>query len=48
VSRRTPLRCAVTPQQIADVLLYLTSTEGAYVTAETLRVDGGWSAYQLF
>jgi NAD(P)-dependent dehydrogenase (short-subunit alcohol dehydrogenase family) len=47
-SRRTPLRAAVTAAQIADTLLYLTSDEAAYVTAETIRVDGGWSAYQLF
>jgi NAD(P)-dependent dehydrogenase (short-subunit alcohol dehydrogenase family) len=47
-SRRTPLRHAVTPGQIANTLLYLTSDDAAYVTAETIRVDGGWSAYQLF
>ena len=47
-SRRTPLRQAVTPEQIAKTLLYLTSDDAAYVTAETIRVDGGWSAYQLF
>jgi 3-oxoacyl-[acyl-carrier protein] reductase len=47
-SRRTPLRSGVTAQQIAETLLYLTSDEAAYVTAETIPVDGGWTAYQLF
>jgi 2-deoxy-D-gluconate 3-dehydrogenase len=47
-SRRTPLRSNASMQQIAETLLYLTSDEAAYVTAETLPVDGGWSAYQLF
>jgi NAD(P)-dependent dehydrogenase (short-subunit alcohol dehydrogenase family) len=47
-SRRTPLRRAVTAPQIAEALLYLTSDEATYVTAETISVDGGWSAYQLF
>jgi NAD(P)-dependent dehydrogenase (short-subunit alcohol dehydrogenase family) len=47
-SHRTPLRDAVTAEHVAEALLYLTSDEAAYVTAETLRLDGGWTAYQLF
>jgi len=46
--RRTPLRRLGTPDEVADAVLYLASDEATYVTAETLRVDGGWTAYQLF
>lgn len=47
-SRRTPLREGVSAQQIAETLVYLTSDEAAYITAETIALDGGWTAYQLF
>ena len=46
--RRTPLRRTGTVEEVAEAILYLTGEEASYVTAETLRVDGGWTAYQLF
>jgi NAD(P)-dependent dehydrogenase (short-subunit alcohol dehydrogenase family) len=46
--RCTPLRRMGTVEEAAEVTLYLTSEEASYVTAETIRVDGGWTAYQLF
>lgn len=46
--RRTPMRRLGTPDEIADAVLYLASDEASYITAETLRVDGGWTAYQYF
>ncbi len=46
--RRTPMRRLGTPDEVADAVLYLASDEASYITAETLRVDGGWTAYQLF
>jgi NAD(P)-dependent dehydrogenase (short-subunit alcohol dehydrogenase family) len=46
--RRTPLRRMGTVEEVTEAILYLTSEEASYVTAETMRVDGGWTAYQLF
>ena len=46
--RRTPMRRLGTTDEVADAVLYLASDEASYITAETLRVDGGWTAYQLF
>lgn len=46
--RRTPMRRLGTAEEIAEAVCYLASDEATYITAETLAVDGGWTAYQLF
>ena len=46
--RRTPMRRLGLPSEVAEAVLYLASDEASYITAETLPVDGGWTAYQLF
>lgn len=46
--RRTPMRRLGTPEEIAEAAFWLASDQATYVVAETLRVDGGWTAYQLF
>lgn len=46
--RRTPMHRLGAIDEIAEAALFLASDEAAYITAETLRVDGGWTAYQLF
>ena len=46
--RRTPLRRLGTIQEIAEAAFFLASDEAAYIVGETMRVDGGWVAYQLF
>lgn len=46
--RRTPMHRLGEVTEIAEAVFYLASDEASYVTAETMRVDGGWVAYQLF
>jgi NAD(P)-dependent dehydrogenase (short-subunit alcohol dehydrogenase family) len=46
--QRTPLRRLGTVEEIAEAVFYLASDEASYITAETMRVDGGWTAYQMF
>lgn len=36
-----------TPREVADVILFLLSDAATYVTGETIRVDGGFSAVKL-
>lgn len=47
-TRRTPMRRLGGLDEIAEAVYFLASDEATYITAETLRVDGGWTAYQLF
>lgn len=46
--RRTPLRRFATAEEIAACAGFLASEAASFITAETVRVDGGWVAYQLF
>jgi NAD(P)-dependent dehydrogenase (short-subunit alcohol dehydrogenase family) len=46
--RRVPLHRIGLAVQIADAVLFVASPQASFITAETVRVDGGWSAYQLF
>ncbi len=47
-TRRTPMRRLGTEEEIAEAVYWLASDEASYVVAETLRVDGGWTAYDMF
>jgi NAD(P)-dependent dehydrogenase (short-subunit alcohol dehydrogenase family) len=40
---RTPLRRLGEPHEIANAVLFLTSSAAAYITGQTLAVDGGFS-----
>ncbi len=46
--RRTPMHRLGKVDEIAEAVLFLASDQARYITAETLRIDGGWVAYQLF
>lgn len=46
--RRTPMRRLGGSDELAETVAFLASDEASYIVAETLRVDGGWTAYQLF
>ena len=45
---RTPLGRFGRPAEVAEAVLFLTSDEAQFITAECLRVDGGWLAYSYF
>ncbi|CAN5526164.1 SDR family oxidoreductase [soil metagenome] len=46
--RRTPMRRLGGVEEVAEAVVFLASDEASYITSETIRVDGGWGAYQLF
>jgi 3-oxoacyl-[acyl-carrier protein] reductase len=45
IIRRTPLGRLAEPAEIARVVAFLASDDAAYVTGESVLVDGGWVAY---
>jgi 3-oxoacyl-[acyl-carrier protein] reductase len=45
---RHPAGRLPTDREIAEAVAFLASPDAAYITAEILRVDCGWGAYQLF
>lgn len=45
---RTPLGRFARPEEVAEAALFLASDEAKFITAECLRVDGGWLAYSYF
>jgi NAD(P)-dependent dehydrogenase (short-subunit alcohol dehydrogenase family) len=43
-SMKTPLKRMGKPEEIASVVLFLSSDAASYITGVTLMVDGGWTA----
>ena len=47
VRRRVPLGRLARPDEMASVVRFLASPEGAGCTGQTIAVDGGWSAFNM-
>lgn len=45
LTSRIPLGRLGTPEDIADVAVFLASDEARYITGQTIVADGGWNAY---
>jgi NAD(P)-dependent dehydrogenase (short-subunit alcohol dehydrogenase family) len=48
VALRTPLQRRGATDELGEAVVYLASDDAAFITAEHIRVDGGWSAFQMF
>jgi NAD(P)-dependent dehydrogenase (short-subunit alcohol dehydrogenase family) len=44
VHRRTPMGRFGTPEEVAWAVTFLASNRAAYITGQTLFVDGGWTS----
>ena len=45
IRRRIPMGRLGTPDEIAEIVCFLTSPDASYITGSIWAVDGGWSAY---
>ena len=41
IEERIPLRKFGTPKDVADLVVFLATNEGNYITGQVLQVDGG-------
>jgi len=48
LDRRTPMHRPGGINEVAEAVLFMSSSEATYIVGETLVVDGGWTAYHLF
>lgn len=46
--QRTPMGRLGEVSEVAEAALFLASDQASFITAECLRVDGGWLSYQYF
>jgi NAD(P)-dependent dehydrogenase (short-subunit alcohol dehydrogenase family) len=45
IRERIPLKRLGSPEEIANIVLFLCSDKASYITGSTIAVDGGWTAY---
>jgi len=43
VAEQTPAKRWATPQEVADLTLFLTSPQADYINGAVVPIDGGWS-----
>jgi len=46
IASETPLRRIGRPEDVADVILFLASEQGHWLTGQLLYVGGGWKMHQ--
>lgn len=44
IESRTPLGRAGTPEEVAELVLFLVSPRSSYITGTNIMIDGGWTA----
>lgn len=44
-ANRAPMRRFASPEEMADAVVFLLSSEASFVTAEVVTIDGGWLAW---
>jgi NAD(P)-dependent dehydrogenase (short-subunit alcohol dehydrogenase family) len=42
--KKVPLRRSGRPEEIGDLVAFLTSSKGSYVSGQIIHCDGGWTA----
>ena len=44
INSRTPMKRVGTPNEVANVILFLASEKASYITGTDIAIDGGWTA----
>ena len=44
IDSRTPMKRPGTPEEVADLILFLASSRSSYITGADIPIDGGWTA----
>lgn len=44
IDSRTPMKRLGTPEEVADLIIFLASSRSSYITGTDITIDGGWTA----
>jgi NAD(P)-dependent dehydrogenase (short-subunit alcohol dehydrogenase family) len=44
IDSRTPMKRPGTPEEVADLIVFLASSRSSYITGTDIAIDGGWTA----